>query len=370
MPALRSTPRPASIVLGTGDFFWNSNKSDSDKIDIITRAISLGVSIIDTAEEYGTGASERLVGRAISAVTAKPLIATKFSPQHHAYQDLVAACERSLKNLQVDAIDIYQMHWPNPAIALEEVARGLSDLFQQGKILSYGVGNCSLREAKELQRLASKVPLRSVQMEYNLFERTVEENGMLAFCREQDLSLLAYSALDQGRINSIPTNQQRVLENIASLRKLSISQVILCWIMSKSPILPIVRTTSQQHLVENLQAQQYALTQEEQQQIDAAFPINYQHISPKDIRVAKNGEWSREVYQTLADAVANPLGFVPSPVSLAEAIKAGDCLKPVRLVRNANPSDGFNYELIGGRIRYWAWVIAFGEDKPIPAYIR
>jgi hypothetical protein len=132
-------------------------------------------------------------------------------------------------------------------------------------------------------------------------------------------------------------------------------------------VVAIPRTTKQQHVIENGQATDFQLSDAEIEKIDRAFADEILHADTDRIRVSLHGDFGHAVYQTLDEAVENKLGFVPSPAELAKSMEMGDFLKPVRLVPSSDAA--YDYDLIGGRVRYWAWVIAHGGDIPIPAYV-
>jgi len=360
----------SAIGLGTGDFFWNSDLSYTDKIKIIRIAVENGINIIDTAEEYGKGISEKIVGEAIHDIRDKVVISSKFSPQHHNYKNVIRCCNESLKRLKIKVLDIYQVHWPNPVIPLKETIDALKSLYQDGKIRAVGVGNYSLREIKEVQKYLSEIPLFSIQMEYNLFERTIEENGILNYSIKNNSLLLAYSPLDQGQTSIISPDRKKILIELSKKYNRSPQQIILNFLTSRSSVVTLIRTTSKKHLLQNAQATNFELSKEDIILIENTFPIKYEKVPVNIIKISLKGEWNHSVYNTIDEAIENKFKFTPSPLDLAESLKRGDYLKPVRLKCLKEPSKKFNYELTGGRIRFWAWIIAFGNQSEIPAYIR
>lgn len=361
----------SQIGLGTGDFFWNSNLTEDQKVCLIQTAIENGINFIDTAEGYGNGSSESTIGNALQGMRNRVVLATKFSPEHHSFDEVLRSCENSLKRLKIDQIDLYQMHWPNPAVPLQDTARALVRLAQEKQITAVGVSNCSLRDLEEMRRYLGDVPLISVQMEYNLLERTVEKNGIFDFCRQSGSLMLAYSPLDQGQLSALGSDRCRLLQGLAKKYNVTIPQLILRWITNQKFVVAITRTTSIEHLLENAKATSFSMSDQDMQCIDEMFPIDCSYVPTEKIQISLHGEWNHQVYQTLEEAKENKLHFVPSPTDLAKSIMMGDCLKPVRLKRKQDNTDGYEYELVAGRIRYWAWVIAQGENsKPIPAYIR
>lgn len=366
------TSAPLSqIGLGTGDFFWNSGLTEDQKVHLIQTAVENGINFIDTAEGYGDGSSESTIGKALHGMRDRVVLATKFSPEHHLYDDVLRSCENSLKRLKTDQIDLYQMHWPNPSVPLQETARALVRLANEKLIAAVGVSNCSLRELEQMRNYLGAVPLVAVQTEYNLLERTVEQNGILDFCNLNGSLMLAYSPLDQGQLSVLNSVQYSLLQDIANKYNVTIPQLILRWVTNRKFVVAITRTTSIKHLLDNARATRFVMLDQDVRRIDEMFPIEYSYVPTEKIKVSLCGEWNHQVYQTLEEAIENRLRFVPSPTGLAKSIMMGDCLKPVRLKRKQDNTDGYEYELVAGRIRYWAWVIAQGENsKPIPAYIR
>ncbi|NQW15901.1 MAG: aldo/keto reductase [Chloroflexi bacterium] len=356
------------LGLGTGDFFWDAPIDRDAKIDLIRTAIDLGVVLIDTAEEYGDGESEKLVGAALVGYSEKPRIATKFSPQNCGRDELITAADRSLRRLGMERIDLYQMHWPNPSVPLEETMSALSTLVDHGKVSQIGLCNVSSFQLEQAQSELGVKSVAAVQVEYNLFERTVEYSGLKQLLTVHGIELLAYSPLDQGRFNSAPREQRNLLESIARKYDVSVARVVLNWLSVRGSAVPIVRTTSREHLRDNIAAVGTCMDDGDLDEIGLAFPVDILEIPTEQIRVVSDGEWGHDAYRTVNEARENRFGFVPSPIDLAEEAIRGEFLKPVRVVASADPD--YMYDLIGGRIRYWAWVIAHDGKKPIAAQIR
>jgi len=165
--------------------------------------------------------------------------------------------------------------------------------------------------------------------------------------------------------------QKAVLRDIAKKYSKTVHQIILNFLIGRHPVVTVMRTTSKIHLKENIQSLTFKLSKQDVKMIENTFPIEYHYIPVNDITVSLNGEWNHDVYQNLDQAIENKFGFTPSPADLAKSIKNIGYLKPVRLKLSTDVSSSNKYELVGGRIRYWAWVIAHGDNCPaIPAYIR
>ena len=351
--------------MGIGGEFSKDYSGDKNQIEALRYGIEKGMTLIDTAEVYGAGHSEELVGKAIEGCRPNLIVATKFSPENNGYENLLEAAERSLKRLNTDYIDIYQIHWPNPAIPLEETLRAMELLVDQGKVRYIGFSNFYEKDLKEANTLLNHTTVFSNQLELNLFDRFAEIS-VLPYCQKNNMAFLAYSPLDKGRL--APAWNR--LEEIAKSYDKTVSQVILNWLICHPNVIAIPKAVKREHLKQNAASAEFRISKEHYEEIDSLFPSEPSYIAANSISVSPTGEGNRKVYQTVDEAIANPLNFVPSPVELAEDVKKGDPIKPVRLVSNLDESNRFEYDLVEGRNRFWAWYIAFEGKKPIPAYIR
>jgi aryl-alcohol dehydrogenase-like predicted oxidoreductase len=348
--------------MGIGGELAADSSRDAQQVDALRLGIDLGMSFIDTAEAYGSGHSEELVGKAIRGSRDRVFVATKVSPENLAYEAVVQAAERSLRRLGTDRIDLYQIHWPNPSLPIGETMRAMSRLLAEGKIRFVGVSNFSARELREAEA-ALGAPVVSNQVEYNLFDRFIEAR-ILPQCAAEQRSLIAYSPLDKGRVPS----GEGLLERIARRHGRTSAQVVLNWLVRRPQVVVIPKAGSPGHLHENAQALDFELSAEEDASIADAYRGSPQLVAAGEIRVSPEGEGNRRVYRTVDEARRNELGFSPSPQQLADGLLEGEPIKPVRLVQAR--SGAYKYDLVEGRIRYWAWVLAYGVERPIPSLIR
>jgi aryl-alcohol dehydrogenase-like predicted oxidoreductase len=200
---------PSRVGLGTwaiGGWMWGGS-DDAESIATIQRALDIGVTLIDTAPVYGFGHSEEIVGRALAegGRRQKAVIATKVAldwKDEQPFRNASAArirkeIEDSLKRLQTDAIDIYQVHWPDPNTPIEETASALDELYRAGKIRAIGVSNFSPAQMDAFRAIA---PLHTAQPPYNLFEREVEKD-VLPYTRKHQIAVLAYGSLCRGLLS-------------------------------------------------------------------------------------------------------------------------------------------------------------------------
>jgi len=194
------------VAIGTwaiGGWMWGGT-DEAESVSTIRAALDHGINLIDTAPAYGFGRSEEIVGKAIgeAGLRSRVLIATKVGLEwdngkvfrNASRARLMQEVEDSLRRLRTDTIDIYQVHWPDPLVAIEETAEAMHALFRQGKIRAIGVSNFSIEQIEQFRRVA---PLHVLQSPYNLFERGIEA-GLLPYCRKNGIAMLGYGALCRG----------------------------------------------------------------------------------------------------------------------------------------------------------------------------
>ena len=337
-------------------------------VDLLDLAFSRGMTFVDTAEVYGGGQSEMLVGRAAAGRRDQLFIATKVSPENLCKADLIRSAEASLKRLGVDAIDLHQIHWPNPKVPIDETADALVQLVRTGKVRHVGVCNFSLKQLDEFQAALGDLPVSSVQAEYNLFDRSVERD-LLPYCQRNRIALVGYSPLDQGQICG--GGARRIeLERMATKYGKSASQLALAWLIRQENVFVIPKAGRPEHIEQNASAADIELTGDDSAAIDRLTTYAPVEIRTDRIRVVPDDEGRRSVYTTIDEAKQNTLGLTPSPLELADDLRAGNFLKAIRVRTSADSTGRYDYDLVEGRIRYWAWVLAFGVDRPIPALVR
>ncbi|HXQ92486.1 MAG TPA: aldo/keto reductase [Nitrososphaerales archaeon] len=226
--------------------------------------VSLGATHVDTAEMYGT---EGVVGKAIADIRDKVFLATKVSPQHLHYDDLIKAAEGSLSRLDTKILDLYMIHWPNPRIPIKETMKAMEDLVKKGKIRHIGVSNFSVEDLKEAQAAMSSQEIVSNQVEYNLATRGVEDE-LIPFCKEQKITIVAYSPLSRGQVSK---KKDEVLDKIASKYGKTIAQVALNFLTREENVVAIPKTDNTQHVKENCEASGWRLSEADIKLIDARF---------------------------------------------------------------------------------------------------
>jgi len=203
----RTGLKVSRVAIGTwaiGGWMWGGT-DEAESIATIRAAIDHGINVIDTAPAYGFGRSEEIVGKAIAHARSNVIIATKVGLEWQSDKvfrnasraRIMREIEDSLRRLQTDYIDVYQVHWPDPLVAIEETAEAMCALYNQGKIRAIGVSNFSIDQMNRFRRVA---PLHVLQPPYNLFERGIEED-LLPYCRENKIAMFGYGALCRGLLS-------------------------------------------------------------------------------------------------------------------------------------------------------------------------
>ncbi len=259
LPGGQSVP---ALGLGT----WRMGEargSEAAEVKAIARGIELGMSLVDTAEMYGGGEAERRIAKAIKGKRDQVFIVSKVLPENATRAGTVAACERSLKRLGTDRIDLYLLHWRG-SVPLGETLAGFEALRAAGKIRSWGVSNFDMRDLDDLAA-AGGTQCAANQVLYNLSRRSIEWD-VLPRCRAQRTMVMAYSPLEQGRILGTAA-----LKKIAAARGLSPAQVALAWTLAQE-VAVIPKASDLAHAEENAKAADLVLEPEEMAALDRAFP--------------------------------------------------------------------------------------------------
>ena len=226
-------------------------------VQALRKGIELGARFIDTAEAYGT---ESFVGEVIRDIRNQVFLATKVSPWNFRPKDLFQAADRSLQALKTDYIDLYQLHWPNSTIPIEETMGAMEELVNQGKIRFIGVSNFSLGELQRAQAALSRSPIVSNQVRYSLVDRSAEV-GLLEYCQQNKVTLIAYSPLARGMHAIRKNDPAGVLRTVAAETGKTEAQVALNWCIARDSVVAIPKADSPEHVEENCVASDWRLTQ-------------------------------------------------------------------------------------------------------------
>jgi diketogulonate reductase-like aldo/keto reductase len=232
--------------------------------DTLRKAIDIGMAFIDTAEIYGT---EAIVGEAIAGIRNRVFVATKVAADHFERSEVHRAADCSLKHLRTDRIDLYQLHWPNPAVPIEETIGAMEELVDSGKARFIGVSNFNTTLLKRALAAARKHPIVSNQMPYSIIDRNIETE-LLPFCASRGMTVIAYSPLGRRFQSVLERDPERMLERVASAVQKTPAQVALNWCVSRPNVVAIVKTDSLARMEENCGSSGWGLTAEQLAMLD------------------------------------------------------------------------------------------------------
>ena len=265
-----STSREVPVI---GQGTWYIDDADrSVAIAALRRGLDLGMTHIDTAEMYGSGASETLVGEAIAGRRDEVFLVSKVLPHNASRKGTIAACERSLKRLKTDRLDCYLLHWRG-SHPLEDTVAAFEELRADGKILSWGVSNFDVDDLDEIDEIAGAGFLACNQVLYHLRERAIE-HAVIPWCEENGVAVVAYSPF--GHAGGFPephTAGGRVLKAIADRHDATPRQVALRFLTRQESLFAIPKASNPKHAEENAGAGALHLSAAELAKIDAAFPL-------------------------------------------------------------------------------------------------
>ena len=329
-------------------------------------AVDNGLDLIDTAEIYCEGRSEKIIGLAIKNIRNQVKIASKFSPNNHRREDINKSIEGSLDRLGTDYLDLYQIHWPNEKVPLEETLTAMFDLQRKGVILEVGLCNFSRSQLSLAIFIASECNSRifSVQIKFNLNDQFAYRQ-IETICTENNINIIAYSPLR----NLIGQQNKRIetLERVASELGKTPAQIALKWVVSHKGVSTIPESSKLDRILEFASVDQVELDKKHLLILNSAFEnivedLDVTKISSRNIaRAGSVNDLSQKEIQKFSD------DFCPSVIDLASEMKTGNFLQPI-LVR-IKPEDSKMYEIVEGELRYWAFVYCFGRDSKIPVTI-
>jgi len=213
------------------------------EIAALRLGLDLGMNLVDTAEMYGEGGAENVVGEAIRGRREGVFVVSKFYPHHAERRKLIAACDGSLSQLGIEALDLYLLHWRGP-VPLEETVATLEELSGAGKIRRWGVSNFDVADMEELVAVPGGERVAANQVLYNLGRRGVEFD-LLPWCAERGIPVMAYSPLDEGRLASHPA-----VRTIAQRMEITPAQVALAWLLRNPAIAAIPKASNAEHVRE------------------------------------------------------------------------------------------------------------------------
>jgi diketogulonate reductase-like aldo/keto reductase len=261
LPASEQVP-----ALGIGTWGYGEKRSSRrDEVATLRAALDAGVTLIDTAEMYGEGGAEEVIGEAIAGRRDEVFLVSKVYPHNATREGMPKACEASLARLQTDRIDLYLLHW-RERTPLAESVEVFDALRRAGKIRHWGVSNLDCSDMQELWALPGGRAVQTDQILYNL-SRRASEWALLPWLRERRIPVMAYSPIEQGRLL-----RNAGLAKFAKRHGMTPAQAALAWLLAKDDVVVIPKTSSRERLAENLGALEHRLTQEQLAELDTLFP--------------------------------------------------------------------------------------------------
>jgi diketogulonate reductase-like aldo/keto reductase len=260
--ALPAGERVPALGMGT---WYMGEKAASRKAEVaaLRHGLDLGLRLVDTAEMYGDGGAEEVVGEAIAGRRDEAFVVSKVYPHNASRKGIAAACERSLRRLKTDRLDLYLLHWRGN-VPFEETIAGFEALRAAGKIRHWGVSNLDIGDMEELWLLSKAA--QANQLLYNLSRRGIEWD-LLPWLRERRVPVMAYSPIEQARLL-----KNRVLLEFSKRHGMTPAQAALAWLLANDDVIVIPKASNPAHLQENLEAIEKNLTREQLAELDRAFP--------------------------------------------------------------------------------------------------
>jgi diketogulonate reductase-like aldo/keto reductase len=257
-------------VIGQGTWYMERD-GRRQAVAALRAGLDAGMTHIDTAEMYGSGRVEELVGEAIAGRRRDVFLVTKVLPQNASYQGVLRACEGSLRRLGTDYLDVYLLHWPSRH-RLEETIRAFTRLVQDGKTRFWGVSNFDIDDLQEALRIAGPGRIACNQVVYHLKERGIE-HAVIPWCEGHKVAVVAYSPFGSGDFPTPRSQAGKVLEEIAAARRATARQVALAFLTQRASVFTIPKASQLGHVRENAGADAIALQPEDLRRLDEAFPL-------------------------------------------------------------------------------------------------
>jgi diketogulonate reductase-like aldo/keto reductase len=271
MKTIQFRGESALPAIGQGTWYMGENSAlRSQEVAALQAGLDLGLKVIDTAEMYADGGAEEVVGEALRGRRNQAWLVSKVYPWNAGEVDAIDACERSLRRLQTDYLDLYLLHWRGN-VPLQETIRAMELLQQQGKIRHWGVSNFDHDDMLDLWSEPGGNTCLTNQVLYHLASRGIEYD-LLPECQQRETPIMAYCPLAQaGRLRQALFEDAH-LQQIAQQKGISVAQLMLAWVIRQQGIMAIPKASSVSHVQQNAEALNIVLTREELAIIDRAFP--------------------------------------------------------------------------------------------------
>ena len=262
-------------IVGMGTWMIEGRTKDADKraIEAMQLGIDLGMTHIDTAEMYGNGRAEELVAEALNGRRQSVFLVSKVLPTNASYDRTLKACERSLKRLKTEYIDLYLLHWPSSQHPIEETMRAMEKLVDEGMIRFIGVSNFDVEQLREAQSALKKYRIACNQVLYHIDYRGIEHD-LLPYCAQNKIAIVGYSPFGHGNFPSTQSRGRKILNEIAKRHNRTVRQVVLNFLTRDSNLFTIPKAANPDHVRDNSGAVgNWELDEEDITTIDRTFPL-------------------------------------------------------------------------------------------------
>jgi diketogulonate reductase-like aldo/keto reductase len=262
-----SLPNGTAVpVLGMGTWYLGEDPDQHDiQLGALRTGLDIGLTLVDTAEMYGDGAAEELVGKAVAGRRDDVFLVSKVLPHHATRRGTAEACRGSLRRLATDHLDMYLLHWRG-AVPLAETVEAFEALVDSGLIGCWGVSNFDVPDLDELTSVDGGDRVQTDQVLYNLSRRGPEYD-LLPWCREAGMPLMAYSPVDHGRLI-----EHAALRDMATDKEVTPAQLAIAWVLRLPEVCAVAKASTRAHVIENRAALEISLSQEELDLLDRIFP--------------------------------------------------------------------------------------------------
>lgn len=356
---------------GVGNFQNNNPEKTHNRQKIYQFAQNHGINLFDTAELYGEGYAEFVLGKTFRKNRKHIIISCKVNPDNSTSYLLRKSLERSLKNLQTDYIDLYQLHWPNPFIEFEETFTTLNTFVKEGYVKYIGVCNFTPEMIMEANKYLKKNKIVSNQIELNLFYHQDLYNDN-KFYEEMNISILGYGALNHLNILKNSKLQPFFLKLQNKYDKKGLTEILINYFTSSKAVTLLTKTDNLDHLKTSLSAFDFTLDKRDVQTIRKLLHKKLHYVPLKKINIPKTYKETSLILNEKSSAyeiIKNPSVLIPSPVSLAKINIKYNVFKPIKLIQENNHYALDTYDFWGEYKKYLAWKLLYEFSKPIPAIV-
>ena len=360
-----SNIRVSTLGLGTNGIgnFQNNNPDKTHNLQKIYQfALERGINLFDTAELYGEGYAEFILGETFKKKREQIVISSKVNPDNCTHFGLKRSIKESIKRLGTDYIDLYQIHWINPFVELEETFTILEELVLAGYIRAIGVCNFSISMVAQTSKYLKKIKISSNHIEINLFNQ-YEALKNLHYYQENKISIIGYGVLNHLNLN-FTKKQQAFLDDLQKEYNKTLSQILIRYFTSLESIILLSRTDNIEHLKTNVGSFDFNLTAKQRQQFYKLFQYKFQTIPMEKIKIPQQFKKFNNF-----EIFKNQNNLIPSPLTIAQTFVKYNYFKPLKLLEKNDYYYLDSYDFYGELKKYLAWRILYDFSKPIPSIV-